>query len=171
MLLKKAFGVEKACVPPKILHQVSMLIGMKAETFSFYLERLRFLTGNPNLGEKLETQFKGVKNPNQLDDNPAFVALLDPYTLQKTKRCFQSISPILANEELFVLILLESLLNYQQDLKDWHRAVIRSLMKKIKDLCAINGNKDPQCIYGDFHNDVKIVIMSTQRLKLESENK
>ena len=167
--MKKAFGIEKPHVPPKILHQISMLIGMKSETFSFYLERLRFLSGKIDLGEKLETQFKGVKNPHQLEDNPAFVALLDPYTIQKTKRCFQSISPILANEELFVLILLESLLNYQQDLKDWHRAVIRSLMKKIKDLCAINGNKDPQCIYNDFHNDVQVMIMSTQRMKLESE--
>ena len=171
MLLKKGFGIEQPRVPPKLLHQVSMLIGMKGETFSFYLERLRFLTGKPDLGEKLETQFNGVKNPQQLEDNPTFVAFLDPYTIQKTKRSFQSVSPILANQELFVLILLESLQNYQQDLNDWHRDVIRSLMKKINDLCAINGNKDPHSIYGDFHNDVKIVIMSTQRLKLESENK
>ena len=147
-----------------------MLIGMKAETFAFYLERLQFLTGKIDLGEKLETQFNQVKNPNQLEDNPAFVALLDPYTLQKTKRCSQSIKLFLANEELFVLILLEFLLNYQQDLKDWHRAVIRSLMKKIKDLCVINGNKDPHSIYCDFHNDVNVIIMSTQRMQLESEN-
>ena len=147
-----------------------MLIGMKAETFAFYLERLRFLTGKIDLGEKLETQFNQVKNPNQLEDNPAFVALLDPNTLQKTKRCSQSIKLFLANEELFVLILLEFLLNYQQDLKDWHRSVIRSLMKKIEDLCVINGNKDPHSIYCDFHNDVNVIIMSTQRMQLESEN-
>ena len=147
-----------------------MLIGMKAETFGFYLERLRFLTGKIDLGEKFETQFNGVQNPNQSEDNPAFVALLDPYTLQKTKRCSHSIKLFLANEELFVLILLECLLNYQHDLKDWHRGVIRSLMKKIKDLCAIDGSKDPHSIYCDFHNDMNVIIMSTHRMQLESKN-
>ena len=152
-------------LPPQVVTQAFFLMGVKSEAFPTYLEKLKWLSGIQDVGA-LEETLKGVKNPFSID-NPAFKSWVDPYNLKKAKRCHHTVSQFLKNPDVFVLVLLEMLLKHQPEYQDWHRSVIRILMKRIKDYCVIDGSIDVQSIYSDFCHDLDVVCLTHQKMAIE----
>ena len=155
-------------LPSQLIHQALFLTGVKSEAFPTFLEKLKFLSGIQDVGA-LEYQLQGIKNPFSIDQ-PAFQALVDPYNLQKAKRCHHSVSQFLKNDDVFVLVLLELLLKNMPEYQEWHRSVLRILMKRIKDYCVIDGGVNVQSIYTDFCQDLNFVAWTHQQFSIEGGN-
>ena len=112
-----------------------------------------------------ELEEKYYDMPNVLvHKSPEFQAMIDPHNVLRCERLTESIASFLKHDDIFVLVLLHFLLMHQEPSQDsWFRGIKRLLLKKIKDLCVLDGIQDVPSIFNNFCEELNdLALISNQ---------
>ena len=168
--LKNVCGINEPKISQNTLDYAVQITGIKSETYKKFAGKVKFLSGISDIGEEFEEKFSNTPNPLSVD-NPSFRAFLDPFRINKARRLHLSIRHFLNHDDLFVLVLLTTLLESQENYQDWYLCVKRMLMKRIQDLCVIEGCKNAKSIYDEFSQDVIDLSEISTRMSEEAGNR
>ena len=149
-------------VPPQTMEMSFFIFGVKSETYGKFIDKVKFCAGIPDLGELEEKYFD---MPNVLvHKSPEFQAMIDPHNVLRCERLTESIASFLKHDDIFVLVLLHFLLMHQEPSQDsWFRSIKRLLLKKIKDLCVLDGIQDVPSIFNNFCEELNdLALISNQ---------
>ena len=138
------------------------IIGVKSETYAKFIDKVKFCAGISDLGE-LEDKLRGI--PNVLvHKSPEFQAMIDPHNVLKCERLTESIASFLKHDDIFVLVLMHFLLMHQEVHDCWYQSVKRLLLKKIKDLCVLDGVQDVPSMFNNLCEEIHELALIQHRV-------
>ena len=139
-------------IPAQTMDMAFFIIGVKSETYTKFIDKVKFCAGIPDLGE-LEDKLRGI--PNVLvHKSPEYQAMIDPHNVLKCERLTESIASFLKHDDIFVLVLMHFLLMHQEVHDCWYRSVKKLLLKKIKDLCVLDGVQDVPSMFNNLCDEI-----------------